>query len=79
MRVLVALGHIDSIDIEFASLLLESFQRVLGHSDCYCLSPVCLLSDVIVDVTTTSSLQLHQSTEYAVSHQCVVSVEAVHG
>jgi hypothetical protein len=79
MHVFVAVGHIDSVGIEFASLLLESIQCILGNSDCYCLSSVCLLPNIIVDVTTASVLQLPQSTECAVSRQCVMSVEVVHG
>ena len=72
------LGHIGSIGIEFASLLLESSRCNLGRSGCYCLSSLCLLPDIIVDVTKTSGLQLYESTEFAVPHQCVVSVELVH-
>ena len=69
MHVLVALGHIDSIVREFP---MHSWSFAL------LLFVVCmLLQDIIVDVTTTSGLQLHQSTERAFSHQCVVSVEVV--
>jgi hypothetical protein len=75
MHVLNALGLTNSIGIEFPPLLLESLRRVLGHSDSHCLSSVCLLPDIIVDVTRTSGWRIHQSTGCAVSHHCVVSVE----